>query len=214
MSYKRIVWVLGFIPALIGVQAANGSAVFQIFETGTTNTATTVAPGGLVSLDVVAVKVNAESGVEGDLDSFTYRLNFPNQDFVLTGNTFGAPFDNALAPAGFNGSVPWSVPTAITHAADAGSPLATPLIPDLYRTTASTAGVPGVGPNLLLETLTVTAPMTAGDYAISLEMLEAADRMGAFHSVDNGVAFTVTVPEPTTLALILAGSLGILRRRR
>src|SRR6266567_1035997 len=87
----------------------NAQVIFQLRQSGSLATTATVAPGGTLTLDVVAVSIAAEVGVQDNLDSFTYRLIFPNQLFTLVNNVFAAPFDNTLVPSGgFNGSIPWS----------------------------------------------------------------------------------------------------------
>ena len=190
---------------------------FQIVLSGTTNvTSTVVGPGSTVMLDLLAVQITAEAGVQANLDSFTYRTVFPNELFTLTGNSFDALFDNDQVPMGFNGSIPWftGAPILIDNGADAGSPANTPIVADLYRTTATEAGVPAMGPNVVLETLSVEVPMAAGVYPVDLMMLEAADVTGAFHSTTNGDSFVITVPEPTTLALLGLGALCLRGRRK
>lgn len=201
------------------MNAAQASIDFQLFDSGSlTDMEVTVVQGDPLSLDLVATSISAETGVEAELDSFAYRIEFDTEEFWLTGNVFGPPFDSVvLADGGFNGSIPWAPPSVqIDDGADAGSPAATPGLADIYRTTASEAGVPGEGPNLLVETLDLTAPLTLGDYLISLNMLEAADRFGAFHTVDDGMDFLVHViiPEPATLPLLGLASLAAVRRRR
>jgi subtilisin family serine protease len=190
------------------------STVIQLFETGTTNTALSVSPGGAFNINVIATNVQPETDVLGSLDSLTYRILFPNENFTLTSNAFAAPFDNTLAPTGFNGSVPWTgLPVLITNTADAGSPLATPGVPDLYRTTATTTGVGGIG-DVLVETLGLEAPAAPGNYALTLLTLEAADEFGAFHTTTDGVPFSVTVvPLPPALGLFLAGLFALIRLR-
>jgi hypothetical protein len=149
-------------------------------------------------VDVVATSIT------GNLDSFTYRITFPDPQFTLVSNTFAAPFDNTLAPAGNNGSVPWSgLPRLITDIADAGSPGFTSLVPDLYRTTATTTGAGVVGNNVVLETLTLRTPSSATqtDYTISLNVLEAADRTGTLFPTTSGVDFVLTVTRPVLYAV-------------
>src|SRR5262245_47620149 len=144
---KSVFW-RGLAVAFIAIQVLPCKATvnFQIRENGTAALTATVAPGGVLTLNVVFVTSAPEAGILDNLDSFTYRINFPNELFNLQNNAFAAPFDNTEAPAGFNGSRPWSgLPVPINFLADAGSPGATPLAADLYRTTASTAGVPVAG---------------------------------------------------------------------
>jgi hypothetical protein len=190
---------------------------FQLVLRNTlTTTEVTVDPGGPFGLDLLAKTIDSEPGVAAELDSFAYRIAFPNQDFWLQTNAFGPPFDNVLAgDGGFNGSVPWAPPAMqITNGADFGSALHTPAIPDLYRTSASQEGIPGTGDDLLVETLELLAPMAIGDYPIVLRMLEAADATGAFHSTGSGEDFMVhVVPEPAAGLLLLLGA-GMLRARR
>jgi hypothetical protein len=178
----------------MSVLSGKATVSFQIRESGTSATTATVAPGGALTLDVVAVTISAEAGILPNLDSFTYRIIFPNTSFMLQNNVFAAPFDNAEAPAGFNGSIPWSgLPLPIDLVADGASPGATALVPDLYRTTATTAGVPVVGPDAVLETLTLQVPLPPGNYPISLSVLEAADNTGALHATENGTDFVLTI---------------------
>jgi hypothetical protein len=198
---------------------------FQLYQSATSLTSAAVAPGGLLSLDVVALSIAGSALTQANLDSFTYRITFENMDhsanqaFMLGGNSFVSPFDNALSPAGFNGSVPWWSGTdlTITLNADFGSPGATPLIADLYRTTATQTGTPVVGPNAILETLSVLAPATPDLYFIRLDVLEAADVNGSFHMTSNGADFAVTVvPEPTATLWVAIGLtvLAVYRRRK
>lgn len=195
---------------------AFGSTLFAIYESGTTNSNVSVGPGGSFSVDVIAETINAEGSTNANLDSFTYRIGFPNQDFILTSNIFAAPFDNMLAPGGFNGSVPWvGLPLPIDNGVDTGSPGATGLVADLYRTTASTTGVPATG-NSVLETLYLLAPIGLGNYPISLTILEAADNMGEFHTASVKSDFNVNVvPLPPAFGFMALGSgiLIFLRRR-
>ena len=122
-----------------------------------------------------------------------------------------------LVPAGFNGSVPWTgLPLLITNSVDTGSPGATGLVADLYRTTASTGGTPAIGNSVLVETLDFLAPLGLGNYPISLTILEAADNMGEFHTASVKSDFNVNVvPLPPAFALMALGSgiLVFLRRR-
>lgn len=184
--------------AVCGVMAQAGPAragvQFQIREAETGNTTAAVAPGDMIHLEITAVQIADGAGVMAELDSFTYRITLPNEAFILEQNEFAEPFHNVPAPAGFNGSIPWATAAMpIGHGADAGSPHATPSAADLYRTTASIDGTPGVGPDLVLERLTLTAPAAAGNYLIALNMIEAADRKGAFHEIDNGTPFVLEV---------------------
>jgi hypothetical protein len=176
----------------------------------------TVDPGQSFEMDLIALAIDAEPGVADELDSFAYRLAFPVQTFWLESNVFGAPFDNAVVDdGGFNASIPWAPPMVqITNGADFGSALPTPAIADLYRTSASEAGEPAFDDNLLIETVGLVAPMDPGDYLVTLNMLEAADAMGAFHSTSAGNGFMVhVVPEPAAGLLVLA-SLAWFRRPR
>jgi hypothetical protein len=197
--------------------SARADIDFQLVEQGTlTSTEVVVGPGALFDIDLLATMIASGPGVAAELDSFAYRIEFPSEEFSLQTNVFGAPFDNTLAgDGGFNGSIPWAPPSLqITNAADSGSALDTPLIADIYRTTASQKGVPGTGDNLLLETLGLTAPTALGDYEIVLNMLEAADAMGAFHATDSGVNFVVhVVPEPASVLPLLCAVLLIRRCR-
>jgi len=190
---------------------------FQLYATGTSDTAATRNPGDIFSLSLVAVSITGSALTLGNLDSFTYRIIFPNELFTLTGNTFAAPFDNAQVPGGFNGSIPWSgLPLIITFNVDAGSPGATAFVPDIYRTTATQAGTPVAGPNALLETLTlrVPSPSVPTLYPIRLDVLEAADANGALHTVFSGVDFNLmVVPEPTTTTLVAISLAGCLAWR-
>src|SRR5262249_7479499 len=124
------------------------------------------------------------------------------------------------APAGNNGSVPWSpLPSTITHNADFGSPGYTALTPDIYRTTATTTGTGVTGNHVVLETLTliVPSPSSPTTYPISLNVLEAADNTGNLVSTSSGVNFMLTVvPEPATTAIFVASLsvYAIVRERR
>src|SRR5688572_15027929 len=185
---------LGLILACAAFHLVSSQAdvAFQLRESGTGALNPHVAPGALVTIEVVALNIQAGAGVVGNLDSFTYRIIFPNQDFDLTANAFSAPFDNNQVPAGFNGSIPWSpLPVPINFLADAGSPGATALEADIYRTTATTTGVPVVAPGTVLETLTVQAPAAPGNYQVGLNVLEAADVEGALHLTSNGDPFVI-----------------------
>jgi hypothetical protein len=176
---------------------------FQLFLSGTGITLAQRDPGALLTLDLVAKSITP------NLDSFTYRIIFPNQEFTLTGNIFTAPFDNTPAPAGFNGSIPWSLlPVTISYSADTGTPGATPLVADIYRTTATTTGIGVTGPNTVIETFTLQIPtppfgLLPVTYPISLQVLEAADSSGALLPTTEGKPFMLTVvPEPTITAFL------------
>jgi hypothetical protein len=207
---------LGLAVVIIGMLLPRCEAqiAFQLYRSGSTLTSATLNPGGLLTLDVVAVSIT------GNLDSFTYRISFPNEQFTLTANAFAAPFDNTLAPGGNNGSVPWSpLPLAITDNADFGSPGYTAFVPDIYRTTATTTGAGVTGNNFILETLTVRipSPISPTTYPISLNVLEAADNTGNLVSTSSGVDFMLTVvPEPATTAIFVASLAvyAIVRGRR
>jgi subtilisin family serine protease len=176
-----------------------------------------VGPGEGFTLDVVVTDLSNEGGVEANLDSFAYRVVFPNQSLTLSQSGFASPFDDARAPGGFNGSIPpGDVSVAITNPADAGSPFATPLVPDLYRTTATVSGTPPAGSNILVDRLKLVAPLSDGIYPIQLSVLEAADATGAFHTVSVGPSFLLQVPEPDGLLPWLVGLafLALTRRPR
>lgn len=219
MTCKLITKVMMIGLLLTISNPAFGSTLFAIYESGTTNSNISVGPGGSFSVYVIAETINAEELTQANLDSFTYRIGFPNQDFFLTGNIFTSPFDNNLVPMSFNGSVPWwtgGPPLQITNSVDAGSPGATGLLADLYRTTASTAGIPATGNSVLVETLDLLAPIGLGNYSISLNILEAADNMGEFHTASVKSDFNVNVvPLPPAFAFMALGSgiLVFLRRR-
>ena len=123
-------------------------------------------------------RLNGEPGVQANLDSFTYRLVFPDTNHVHEFSSILAPFDDTGAPAGFNGSIPLGGTNfTITNGADLGSPFDTPLVADLYRTTASVAGTPATGSEVTVERLKLAAPLAPGDYPIQVQVLEAADVM-------------------------------------
>jgi len=192
---KSIPGKIGLIVAFAALQLlrCHATITFQLREQGSGSLHTTVAPGGVVNLEVGAVGIGAEGDISANLDSFTYRIVFPNQLFTLQNNAFQSPFDNAQVPAGFNGSIPWSgLPVLINNAADAGSPGATPLVADIYRTTATTTGTPITAP-AGIERLTIQAPVVPGVYNISLNVLEAADSNGSLHTTENGPNFVITV---------------------
>jgi len=182
------------VISIMLIVSCEAQVSFQIFESGTTDALVGRNPGELLTLDVVAKSITP------NLDSFTYRISFPNEEFTLTANAFAAPFDNTPAPAGFNGSIPWAVlPVLITHNADAGSPGATPFVADVYRTTATTTGIPVTGQNVVLETLTVRIPSPAAlpaVYSISLNVLEAADSTGFLLPTTSGTDLVLTVVRP------------------
>ena len=209
-TMKSIVCKLGVIIALgrMLITPCEAQDSFQIYQDGTSATAATLSPGSLLTLDVVATAITV------NLDSFTYRISFPNQLFTLTANAFTAPFDNTLAPGGNNGSIPWSgLPLLITDNADAGSPGFTLGVADLYRTTATTTGTGVTGTPFILETLTLEVPSPAVQtiYPISLDVLEAADNTGTLYSTTSGADFMLTVtpvPEPTT-PVLLAGAVTL-----
>jgi hypothetical protein len=184
--------ILAFL--LAGNNLAFGSMTFDLFEAGTFNKTVTVPPGANIALGVVASNMTAEGSAAGELDAFSYRIVFSNEQFILNSNVFGAPFDNTSAPLGFNGSIPWTTGSAvpITNRADAGSPGANLLAADIYRTTASETGMPA-SHDVVVETLEISVPQTPGVYPISLEIIEAVDRLGEFHTADVGAAFNVNV---------------------
>lgn len=195
---------------------AFGAVTFSLFKSGTSDTSVTVSAGRDFMMDVVADNMTAEGFALAELDAFTYRINFPNQEFTLVSNNFGHPFDNAQVPAGFNGSVPWadgaSVP--ILNGVDAGSPGATALIADLYRTTASKAGTPAKG-SVVIETLELLAPLSLGNYIISMDIIEAVDAMGEFHTAELSMDFNVNVvPLPSAACLLAMGLSALVYFRR
>lgn len=207
--------VAGFVISSSG--SAFGAVTFGLFESGTSNNSLSVLPGGSFSMDVVALGITTEGFTQPNLDSFTYRVIFPNENFTLTDNLFASPFDNTQVPTGFNGSKPWYTGTSIpiTNGADAGSPGTTLSESDLYRTTASTTGTPATGTMVLLETIGLLAPTAIGDYIISLNVLEAADTLGEFHTPLGDPSLNVSVvPIPSTLGLLLPGFAGLVLLRQ
>lgn len=184
--------ILGFL--ITSPNLTLGSMTFDLLEAGTSNKTVTVLPGGSIALGVVASNMTAEVSAAAELDAFTYRIVFSNEEFSLVSNVFGTPFDNTCAPTGFNGSIPWASGAAvpITNWADAGSPKANILVADLYRTTASEAGKPATN-DTVVETLGLVAPQTPGVYTINLQIIEAVDKLGVFHTVSVGSAFNVNV---------------------
>jgi hypothetical protein len=103
------------VCATIHLVPCQAQVNFQVRQNGSTATAATVTPGATLALDVVATSISTEAGVQANLDSFTYRVVFPNPLFTLQTSVFAAPFDNALAPAGFNGSIPWTPPAVLIN---------------------------------------------------------------------------------------------------
>ncbi len=201
-----------------GMQAAMGAVDFQIVGSGTTGeSAVTVGPGGSFGIDIRAQGITPATGSrpQGELDSLTYRVVFPNEGFTLLGNSFGGDFDEVLFPSGFNGSIPWvtggGVP--ITNSADTGSPGATASVADLYRTTASRNAIPLLASDVV-ESLSLVAPTAQGVYTINLSVLEAADTIGELHETADGGSFRVEViPEPATLVMLSwLGVVGLRRR--
>jgi hypothetical protein len=198
--------------------ASRAVVVLQIRESGGLDTSASVGPGGLLSLDVVAVSITPEAGTLGNLDALGYYLEFSSGDFTLVSDAFAAPFDNDIpAAGGNNSSLPWpsGSPITITDGADAGSPFFTPLTPDLYRATATIGlGQAVSGTDIVLETLTLQVPSPLpGDlpasYSIALVPLEFVDQLGSLHTAEGGVAFAVTVvPEPGAAAV--AGGFALL----
>ncbi len=222
MRTERVAVMVALISGMAFPGSSKGVVMIELHQSGTSAGSALVAPGAMLSLDVVATSITAEAGVLGELDAFTYRISFPNEEFTLINNAFSAPFDNTQAPSGYNGSIPWGGPLSIGNNADAGSPGATPLAADLYRTTATETGTPVSGPEVVLETLTLTVPNPPANtlpvnYSVSVNLLEAVDAFGAFHMTENGPDFLVTVvPEPESVALLAAAALlgyTVLRRR-
>nr|WP_319396911.1 hypothetical protein [uncultured Desulfobacter sp.] len=208
--------ILILLLVLAGANPAFGAMTFSLFESGTSDTSVTVSAGGNFMIDVLADNMTIEGYALNELDAFTYRINFPNEAFTLVSNKFADPFDNALVPTGFNGSTPWadgsSVP--ILNGSDAGSPGATPFIADLYRTTASKAGIPAKG-SVVVETLELLAPLSLGNYMISMDILEAVDAMGEFHTVEFSTDFKVNVvPVPSAAGLLAMGVFALVYFRR
>jgi len=192
---------------------AHATIQFALLDAVSHSGTVVVTPGVSFSAVVLGLGVAAEpaSGVGANLDSFTYRVMFSTETFALQSNTFAAPFDNNPAPTGFNGSVPWAgLPVSITNSVDTGSPGGTPFVADLYRTTATRFGDAATDPEFLIETLGLIAPHTQGVYAISLQVLEAADSFGTFHFVGVNPGLTVqVVPEPSTPWLVASGLLAL-----
>jgi hypothetical protein len=203
-AMKPVTRNLGLVFVISGLMLlpCRAQVSFQIYEHLTLSTAASRSPGALLTLDIVA------KSIAPNLDSFTYRIAFPNQQFTLTANLYAAPFDNTLAPGGFNGSVPWSpLPAPITYNADAGSPGATPFVADIYRTTATTTGIGVTGLNVVLETFTLQIPspsVVPVTYPISLNVLEAADSNGTLLPTTSGTDFLLTVV-PLILTVTRAG---------
>lgn len=209
------VLVFAFLSTPLVPLAAGATVVFGLVVSGTSDVAALANPGDTITLDVVADST-AEAGIAGEIDSFTYRIVFPNEDFSVLSAAFAAPFDNAVPPGGSNGSIPsGGYPLAITNAVDAGSPGATAGVADLYRTTATETGTPVAG-TAVLETLALTVPLSPGFYALVLLPLEAADGLGELHTLDPQATFSLQVVPESTTALLLALGLGALgcRRRR
>lgn len=199
--------------ALLAAGPAAATGTFTLVLAGTTDGTVTVPPGAGFALEVLVTDLAGEPGVQPNLDSFTYRVIFPAQGplHVLDSSYFLPPFDGAAPPAGFNGGVPLGdVSVPIDTAADAGTPFATPIVRDLYRTTASVAGIPAAGSSFVVELLELVAPAVSGAYAIDLSVLEAADPVGAFHGTATGAPFVVTVPEPHALYQWAAGLVFVL----
>ena len=208
--------ILILMFVLVGVNQAFGAVTFSLFKSGTSDTSVAVSAGGDFMMAVVADNMTAEGSALAELDAFTYRINFPNEAFTLVSNNFGPPFDNAQAPTGFNGSIPWAdgSPIPILNGVDVGSPGATPFIADLYRTTASEAGTPAKG-SVVIETLELLAPLSLGNYMISMDIIEAVDTMGEFHTAEFSMDFNVNVvPLPSTVGLLAMGLLALVYFRR
>jgi hypothetical protein len=206
LSSLRLLSTITSVTLLAAGPAAHATGTFALVLGGTTEATVAVEPGASFSLDVLVTGLAGQPGVQPNLDSFTYRVIFPGADHGLEKSGFLAPFDDTPAPGGFNGSIPDGDSSApITNFADAGSPFATPVVPDLYRTTASILGVPATGPSFVVETLSLQAPTVPGSYAIDISVLEAADQVGAFHTATEGAAFVVEVPEPHVLLQWVAG---------
>lgn len=209
---------------LMSTNAVFASISFDLVETGTGNSSKIVTPGEAFDLDVIALSVNAETSTKNELDAFTYRIVFENEEFTLASTEFYGPYNNAKAPFGYNGSIPWlepgDPPLLIENDVDFGSPGYTSTIADLYRTTASDMGIPvpwtsGDAP-INVEHDGYLAPLTPGDYTIGLEIIEAVDTMGSSHGVDFEGSFDLTVvPIPSSLTLFSLGVafMGFLKRR-
>ena len=198
--------------ALLGLaESARAHSAFALVLNGSSLSTVQVGPGDSFALDVVVMGLAEEAGVKGNLDSFTYRVVFPNEDHVLDSSSFLSPFNGTPPPGGFNGSIPLGdVSVDITRSADAGSPYATPLVSDIYRTTASNAGVPAAGSGFVVEKLVLRAPAAAGIYSIDMSVVEAADNTGAFHTVSAGPAFMLAVPESSTILQWSSGLVGMM----
>jgi hypothetical protein len=208
--------ILILLLVLAGANTAFGAMTFSLFESGTSDMSVTVSAGGNFMIDVLADNMTIEGYALNELDAFTYRINFPNEAFSLVSNKFSAPFDNALVPTGFNGSIPWAdgSPVSILNGSDAGSPGATSFIADLYRTTASEAGIPAKG-RVVVETLELLAPLSLGNYMISMDILEAVDAMGEFHTTEFTMDFNVNVvPVPSAAGLLAMGVFALVYFRR
>jgi hypothetical protein len=213
------VLLVGCAALLASPGAARASSTFALVLTNSSQSTVQVGPGDVFALNVVVTGLAAEASVKGNLDSFTYRVVFQNEDHVLDSSSFLSPFNGTPPPGGFNGSIPLGdVSVAITDSADLGSPYSTPLVPDIYRTTASNTGVPAVGSGFTVEKLVLRAPTEPGIYAIDMLVVEAADNTGAFHTVSTGPSFTLEVPEATAMMQWSSGLVAVmilqsLRRR-
>ena len=208
---RSAVLLVGCVALLGLAESARAYSAFALVLNGSSLSTVQVGPGDSFALDVVVMGLAEEAGVKGNLDSFTYRVVFPNEDHVLDSSSFLSPFNGTPPPGGFNGSIPLGdVSVDITHSADAGSPYATPLVSDIYRTTASNAGVPAAGSGFVVEKLVLRAPAAAGIYSIDMSVVEAADNTGAFHTVSAGPAFTLEVPEPSAILQWSSGLVALM----
>ncbi len=208
---RSAVLLVGCVALLGLAESARAHSAFALVLNGSSLSTVQVGPGDSFALDVVVMGLAEEAGVKGNLDSFTYRVVFPNEDHVLDSSSFLSPFNGTPPPGGFNGSIPLGdVSVDITRSADAGSPYATPLVSDIYRTTASNAGVPAAGSGFVVEKLVLRAPAAAGIYSIDMSVVEAADNTGAFHTVSAGPAFMLAVPEPSTILQWSSGLIAMM----
>ena len=80
---RSALWLVGCVALLGLAEPVRAYSAFALVLNGSSLSTVQVGPGDTFALDVVVMGLAEEAGVKGNLDSFTYRVVFPNEDHVL-----------------------------------------------------------------------------------------------------------------------------------